>query len=273
MPDDFSPTDLLTRMLRYWPLVAVMMIAGGLTAWAICQARPALYESQAVITFSFNLARTGALTEKDEDYAMGAAATIMSTNPVSAAVVESARRNDILLPANPLNQSVFLERKSFRLAIRVRLPDAQAAAWVANAWAQRAYQELSTAAGHAEKAETLRIYQDSLVGCLNQLVVTGPVTAECPLKNLADVQRELQAGETLLAAEKAAARGFMPFLVFNPPDPAVPAARPAQFDQNALVLAGIMIGFVLSILVIASDLPHTLALRLPHAAPRAQTRP
>jgi hypothetical protein len=61
----------------------------------------------------------------------------------------------------------------------------------------------------------------------------------------------------------------MPFLVFNPPDQAVAAAHPAQFDQNSLVLAGIFIGFLLAILVIAADLPHTLASRLPHAAPRA----
>lgn len=272
MPDDFSPIDLLTRMLRYWPLVALMMVIGGLTAWGIHQVRPALYESQAVFTFAFNLARTGAMTEKDEDYAMGTAAAIMSASPVSAPVVEQARQRGIGLEPDPLNRSVFLERKSYRWIIRVRLPDAKAAAFVANAWAQSAYHELAAAAGHAERAETLRIYQAGLVGCLNEWVVTGPAVAECPLKSLADVQRELQSTENELKQERAAARGFMPYLIFNSPDPAIPAIQPAQFGQNSLVLSGIFIGFLLSIWLIATDLPHILALRFHYAASRTEPR-
>lgn len=249
-----------------------MMITGGLVAWGIHQAQPALYESRAVFTFAFNLARTGTLTEKDEDYAMGAAAAIMASSPVRASVIEQARQRGIALEPNPLNRSVFLERKSYRWTVRVRLPDAQAAAWVANAWAQHAYQALDAAAGHAERAEMLRMYQASLVSCVSEMVASGPAAAGCPLQNLAEVQRELRSSGAAIDQERMAAGGFMPYLLFNPPDPALPADQPAQFGQNSLVLAGILIGFLLSILVIVTDLPHILALRLPYAAPRAAPR-
>ena len=272
MPDDFSPTDLLARMLRDWPLVALMMVIGGLTAWGVHQFRPALYESQAVFTFAFNLARTGAMTEKEEDYAMGAAAAIMTTSPIPETVVGQARLRGIPLEPNPLNRSVFLERKSYRWTIRVRLPDPQAAAFVANAWAERATQELVAAASHAERTETLRSYQASLVNCLNEMVMTGPAIAECPLKSLADVQRELQTTGNEIEQERAAARGFMPYLLFNPPDQAVPATQPVQFGQNSLVFSGIFIGLLLSILAIATDLPHILALRFHNASSRAEPR-
>ena len=264
--------DLLARMLRYWPVVALMMIVGGLAGWAIHQLRPPLYESQASFTFAFNLARTGLLTEKEEDYAMGAAAAIMTTAPIPELVISQAGQQGITLDPYPLNRSVFLERKSFRWIIRVRLPDPQAAAFVANAWAEAAHQQLKAAVRHAEQAELLRTSQEGLVACLKEMVASGPAAARCSLQTLAEVQRELQATSGAYEAERIGARGYMPYLIFNPPDRAVPGVQPVQFGANGMVLAGVGIGFLLALFAVLADLPQQLATRIHRVAPRTEHR-
>ena len=122
MTDDFSPTGLLARMLRDLLLVMQMMVIGGLTVLGIHQFRPAFYESQAGFTFAFILERTGAMTEKEEYYAIGVAPAIMTASPVPETVADQVRQRGIALEPIPLNRVVFLECKSYRWAIRARLP-------------------------------------------------------------------------------------------------------------------------------------------------------
>jgi len=274
MPDAFSPYDFMARMLRYWKLVILMMIVGGLAGWLIHLSQPPLYESQAAISFAFNVARYGPLPQMDEDHAMGAAGAIIATSPVPEYVYQQALQHDIGdLDEYPVGQSVFVERKSYQWVVRVRNRDPQAAAFIANTWAQRAYQELLTVSQHAERAESLRNYLNGLESCLERMAVTEPATAQCSLGELPDLLSQMQATGAQLYNEQALGRGFLPYLIFNPPGQAVPADQPDQFGTNSLVLAGILIGFILAILFVAADLPLILAKRMRHAPANAEPRP
>lgn len=62
------------------------------------------------------------MTEKEEYYAMDVAAAIMTASPVPETVADQVRQRGIALKPNPLNRVVFLECKSYRWKIRVRLP-------------------------------------------------------------------------------------------------------------------------------------------------------
>ena len=264
----------MARMLRYWKLVILMMIVGGLTGWLIHLSQPPLYESQASITFAFNVARFGELTQNDEDHAMGAAGAIMAISPVPEYVYQQALQHGIQgIDEYPVGRSVFIERKSFQWVIRVRNPDAQAAAFIANTWAQRAYQELLNVAQHAERANALRIYLNSLESCLERMAVTEPATAQCELGSLADLQKQMNVTGAEFYNEQVSGRGFMPYLIFSQPSQAVPAQRPGQFGSNTMALAGVLIGFILAIFFVAADLPLNLAKRISHAPASAEPRP
>ncbi len=274
MPEAFSPYDFMAHMLRYWKLVILMMIVGGLTGWLIHLSKPPLYESQSSISFAFNVTRYGPLPQIDEDAAMGAVGTIIATSPVPEFVYQQALHNGIHdLDPFPVGRSVFIERKSYQWVIRVRNPDPQAAAFIANSWAQRAFQELQVVSQHAERADALRIYLQSLESCLERMVVTEPSTAQCSLGSQADLLRLLQTVGAEFLTEQSLGRGFLPYLLFNPPGQAAPAIQPDQFGSNTLVLAGILIGFLLAILVVAADVPLALAKRMQHAPASVEPRP
>ncbi len=264
----------MARMLRYWKLVILMMIVGGLTGWLVHLSHPPMYESQASISFAFNVVRYGPLPQVDEDVAMGAAGTIISTSPVPEYVYQLALEQGINDPDPfPVGRSVFIERKSYQWVIRVRNPDPQAAAYIANTWAQRAYQELLTASQHAERANSLRIYLDSLESCLERVAVTAPATAQCSVGGLNDLLSLMQTTGAELFNEQVLGRGFLPYLIFNVPDKAVAAQQPDQFGSNSMVLAGILAGLLLAILFVAVDVPLILAKRIHHATASAEPRP
>lgn len=260
----------MARTLRYWKLVILIMIVGGLTAYGVHLTQPPLYQSQATISFAFDVNRFGHLTAAEEDQAMGAAGEIIASSSVSQFTSDKARQQGFTLDPFPVGSSVFVERKSYLWAVRVRDPNPAAAAFIANTWAQRAYSELLSASAHAEKADALFNYLQSLESCLQRMPVTGPADAQCSLRSLADLQQQLATTGVDYANERTLGRGFLPYLIFNVPDQAVAAAQPLQFGQNTMVLAGVLAGFVLAILMIAADLPLILAKRIRNAATGAQ---
>lgn len=274
MTEDFSTLDLLSRVLRYWKLVILMMIVGGLAGWAYHLTQPQLYQSDATISFAYNVARFGYLTEFQQDSAMGAAGFIIESSPVPEYVYDQARQRNISIDPYPVDRTVFIERKLNNWIVRVRNQDPQAAAFIANTWAQRGYQALLDAQLHAERANTLRIYMENLTSCLEQTSAAGPATAQCSVNSLADLQKELQSTGVEYTNELNQGRGFVPFMLFNPPDKAVAALQPDQFGRNTLILAGVLIGLLLSIYAVAADLPNILAKRIRHAsASKASSQP
>jgi hypothetical protein len=272
MPSDFSPYDFLARTLRYWMLVILIMVVGGLAAYLLHLSLPPLYESQAGISFAFNVNRFGHLTAAEEDQAMGAAGNIMSSASVIQFTVDQAALHGYTLDAAPLNQSVFIERKSYQWVVRVRNPDPQAAAFIANTWIQRAYQELQDASSHASKAEALFNYLESLDTCLQRTSAVGPAAGQCSLGGLAGLQNELQTTGAQYDSERTLGRGFLPYLIFDAPDTAPVPGGALQYSRNSMVLAGILIGFLLAIGIVAADLPLTLAKRIRNAPTGAEPR-
>ncbi len=272
MPSDFSPTDFLARCLRYWKLVILIMIFGGLAAFLVHLTLPPLYESQAAISFAFNVNRFGHLTAAEEDQAMGAAGGIIASDSVIQYTASQARQKGYTLEQAPLNRVVFIERKSYRWVVRVRDPNPEAANFIANTWAQGAYRELQDAAGHAVRAEALYDYLQSLDTCLQRMAVTDPAPAQCSLSGLADLQKELATTGAQYDSERSLGQGFLPYLIFDFPETASVPGGPLQYSQNLMVLAGILIGFLLAVGSVAADLPLTLAKRIRNAATDAEPR-
>ena len=93
------------------------------------------------------------------------------------------------------------------------------------------------------------------------------------MSGLPDLQNQMQATGAELYNEQVLGRGFLPYLIFNAPNEAVPIYQPDQFGTNTMVLAGILAGFLLAIFFVAADVPLTLAKRLHHAPASAEPHP
>ncbi len=258
---DYSPLEIVKRSLNAWPLVALLVFLGGLAGLLVFSLRQPLYESRIEFTFSIDYARTGVLTDVEEDQALEAAGDVLGSSAVMEAVLSSAARQNISLTLAGLQSAAVRERSGSAWRVRIRRPDAREAAWLANAWGEQAEKALADAVGHAVAVDGLSRYLDALESCLSRSVASEPVQAACPYSQLSEIQSRLAETGAAIHKEKLASQGLMPGLGFQWTEKAVPAAKPAVYGRGSLILGGALMGFVLSIALAAGGRPFSLRKR------------
>ncbi len=261
MNEDFSPLDTLESALHHWWVVTLMMILGAGAGWAIHRFQPPVYEARASIAVAIDFTHTGAMTDVEEDYAIGIVGDVIGSTAVMEFVAEDAQQAGYAGSAAGLAQNTYMERYNNIWTLLVRDPDPQAAAWLANRWAQVAYSTLGDAQSHALAADRLSRLQDSLASCLEQSVATGPAQALCNLDHLDTIQADLAKIGSTLNQEQLASQGILPYVTFTLPETAQTPNRPVIYGQGAMMLAGALIGLALSLWGIYLRLPTRLAHR------------
>lgn len=242
MNSDFSPLEKIQVVLRTWWLVAVLMILGGAGGVLVHQLRAPRYEARIEFTFAIDFARTGLLTDVEEDQALEAAGDILTSAEVLEQVAAQAA-----LPAAELQQSVTRERTASTWRIRFQRADPQEAARIANLWGEAALQALSDSYRNAITVEGLSRYLDSLESCIAVSTAVEPVQPLCSYQNLADLQQRIEEAGQELHAAKIASRGMMPGLGFQWTEKAFVPERPILYGRGSLVLAGALIGLVAAV--------------------------
>ncbi len=247
----FFPLDTLENALRSWWVVVLVMLLGACAGWVVHRLHPPIYEAQSAITVAIDFTHTGQLTDVEEDYAIGVVGDVIGS------VVDPGNPASAVAPT----QNTTLERYNNTWTLRVRDRDPQAAAQLANRWAQAAYSALTDAHSHALAADRLIRIQDSLQSCLEQSVASGPVQAVCALNNLDTIQTDLVDMGAVLQQEQLASQGILPYTTFALTGTAEPPTSPAIYRQGQMVLAGALIGLVLAIWGVYLRLPARLARR------------
>lgn len=242
---EYSPLEALKRTIKFWPLVALVTLLGGLAGMLVFSLRQPLYESRIEFTFNIDYARTGVLTDVEEDQALEAAGDVLGSSAVMQSALEAAAGQGVSLGLAELQAAATRERAGSTWRVRIRSPRSETAALLANAWGEAASQALSEASRHAVNVEGLSRYLDTLESCLASAAAVEPVQALCANDRLADIQARLAETGAAIHAEKIAGQGMMPGLGFQWTEKAVPAARPVVYGRGSLALAGALIGFVL----------------------------
>lgn len=142
-----------------------------------------------------------------------------------------------------LRRSTRLEARLSRWTFIGSHQDPEAAALLANAWAESAQGALSEALDHAWRAVEL---QDGVLfpNCIQ--VLHGPSQDElweCFIRGSnIDPSRVAE-----LRAEIAAAHGVSPMISHDPVERAMPPAAPTSYDRGSLVLAGALVGVIAAV--------------------------
>ena len=78
--------------------------------------RPPLYEAQAALGFAFDVTRTGATTDAEEDHVMGMVGFIIGNSPVPEQVTAAVAAQGVVYDRFAPEQVIFLERRQYRYA-------------------------------------------------------------------------------------------------------------------------------------------------------------
>lgn len=261
MEQGFSPIDTLERTLKNWWIVVLMMLLGAGAGWGVHRIRPAQYEARAAISVAIDFIRTGALTDVEEDYAIGVVGDVIGSAEVMDAVFADARQKGYAESVAGLKQAVYPERHNHTWVLRVRHPDPQAAAWLANRWGEAASVTLDEALGHALAADSLVRRLDALESCLARSVTAGPVQAVCNPDGLAQTQAEMARLNAALKEEQLGSQGMLAYSTFTLTETAQPPARPVLYRTGQMMLSGALIGLLISIWLAYLRLPERLTER------------
>lgn len=253
----YVPRDDLAAALRWWWLIALFMIVGGCLGWLIHLIEPPVYETRAVLSTTINFARTGDLTDSEEDFAFGIVGDVITSPAVLDKTVTAAEAVGLPINKDDLKNDLYAERTDTDWYFRVRHHDPQMAAAIANLWSEQAYNTLTAALQHAILAESLQRRADRLAGCIEQ-VDLAPVTAVCQELDFALVQQNLTDTSKQAVAELEASLGVSPAMTFLLSERAEIPSEPSRGGQNTLILAGSLAGLVVGLAAVLSHFPDRL---------------
>jgi uncharacterized protein involved in exopolysaccharide biosynthesis len=239
---EISPRETLEIVFRRWWFIILMTVLGGLAGWSFHFFNPPVYEATSLVTVNMDFQKRE-LTQYEEDYAFDSAGGISMGDDVENRVVAEAKIRGLSIELNQLKQQMFIERKQSLFELHIRNQDPQIAAQLANIWAEKFYEALNEALGHAIRADQIQAQIDAING---NLPATGsPVLspeAQTTLKTLSDE----------LLQEQQSSQGIISIMKFAITGSASVPSKPVLNYLASLVLAGASIGFIVSLWVVNS---------------------
>jgi uncharacterized protein involved in exopolysaccharide biosynthesis len=150
--EEFVPFNQFTRLTRFWWVVVLLAIIGGVAGLIIHQLRPPVYEAQAVFMASIDFnkidlskvnqesATPYSFSQYDEDISL--AMVEASLREVAPQVAAFAQQNGIPGDTSSLLAQTTIEREHAYWMIRYRNPDPALAQKVVNYWAQTGFSDM-----------------------------------------------------------------------------------------------------------------------------------
>jgi uncharacterized protein involved in exopolysaccharide biosynthesis len=138
---EFVPVENLKRMLKFWWLVLLLSIAGGIFGFIIHRQKPPLYEAKVVFMASIDFNKLPpppyTLTQYDEDITLVLVevAIRQSLPTVSGYVLD----NHLMTDPDLVHDQSSIERQNAYWELRFRYSDPVVAQNVTNYWAQQAF--------------------------------------------------------------------------------------------------------------------------------------
>ncbi|HEX7556240.1 MAG TPA: hypothetical protein VF338_06420 [Leptolinea sp.] len=246
---NFSLVEFLQIFLHGWKILAVGVIIGGIAGLAASALLKPEYETTAVYSFSFDLARTGLLTDIEEDQAMEIAGDLINSTDVLKDTIARAGEMGIVINF-PDNPSIFqTERRFNQWLLKIRWNDQVTAAKLANLWGEAARSAFVKAQQSATKADAIQRYILSLESCFQQSTSGLPAQPLCQVSNRVELQSEMQKSGEDLQKWREESRGIFPGLNFVWSQEAQIPTAPVQHTRGSLVLAGGLTGLLAAAII------------------------
>lgn len=250
MNSEFAPLDHFRDLLRFWWVIVLLGIAGGVFGYEINQTRTPVYESKAVFTVSLDFVQTGLLTDVEEDQAINAVTDAIGSTNVMQMVVDSLKTKNLDISLDELQGIATVDRQGFQIAIHANLADAQKAKDIADTWATIANTTVQNAIKQASSVDALERQLNDIETCLQQATATEPAFPPCQILDQASLLTSLDQAETSLADAKAQSLGIISAIsVELSQKPQLPTI-PRIYNRNVMVMGGALLGILAGIILV-----------------------
>jgi hypothetical protein len=260
--NDFSPQDAFDRTLRFWWVVAITMVIGGLLGWSLSFLFPPVFE--AIANYQVKLDEEALLAQmvsQKPDAELDYITREKYLSPVELMFYKKEIRDDLAEQAqiaglnyspDQFNVSDFnLDRRGWSWAVVVRNRDAETAAKLANLWLQVVDRRLSQLREQSVKAHALNISIRTLASCFDgRDLAEANRCAGTSYANSEEAATNLQALESQYASISGASEGISELVTFEVINLAQVPAHAVLYRTGMLALVGSLLGLIAGVFII-----------------------
>lgn len=244
-----SIKHLIERLLKFWWLIIILAIIGGISGFLLASAISPRYEAVARLSTSIDYSISPNIEDYQEDRIIQDVGFLIISDEVLRNTRQALSLEGIDISEEETREMFYIERLDDLWTLRVTNPDPRLAAKMANAWLAEAYGHIDRAFQHAITAAALATYIDSLDQCLYADPEEAENFALCKMNSIEAVAAEIQEKSETLTEELRKSRTIYPALRYNIISEA-PVPQEATYQtRGILTFSGALLGGVAAMLV------------------------
>lgn len=250
--EDFYLSDLARRGIRYWWIVILLMVLGGVTGSLISFLRHPVYESTGVITTVIDFAYAGRLSDYEEDHLVTAIGDIIQSDTVLNEVDKESIKQGLTSAPEEVLSHLAAFRQGYRWELSSRYDDPITAQAVNRIWMQAALHSLEQLRLDSITAIAELNNQAGIENCFQQAVILDPSSPFCSVEEINQLRSQIDQLDTSLSDRSLLTRllaSRISFQVVKEPD--LPS-KPAYLGRNLAALAGAGIGLLAALILFLS---------------------
>lgn len=245
--DDIVPSDILKRAMRWWWLIALFMIAGGVLGVLLVKLQKPWYESQASITTSIDFAFAGRLNEDEEDYLILTIGDVINSSPVLEEVRKQAASREIIITDDDLQTRFTKARQGYRWEITVRDHDPEIAQTLTQFWVEAADTALEELHQNTINSMMVQSAQLALQNCFSQIVIVEPSSAYCSVENIDSIRASMASSSNNEAIPALPETILLSKIRSEISDNAYLPGGAVVFNRNLSALMGVFCGLLVGL--------------------------
>jgi hypothetical protein len=256
-PGDFYISAVIRRMMHFWWLIPVLMIAGGILGYLFSRLQKPVYESTAVITTVIDYAYAGRITDFEEDHVINAIGDVIVSDDVMNAVWRDAEESGLLAESSLLRKNLTLSRQGYRWELSSRSNDASTARSLNQLWLDYAVNALERIRQDSIYAMAEFTAQEEVITCFSQSVVMDPSSPFCGVDEMKVLQENLASLPDSEQKDSLSSRLLFSRITYQVTrEPDLPAA-PVHNRGNVAGFTGAIAGLITSIFILVFGFPRT----------------
>lgn len=253
---DLDLYDLTQRMMRWWWVIVIFAIAGGLAGFLISRVQKPVYESDSVITTTIDYAYAGRLNDYMVDHLITAVGDVIDSSQVIDKVLEEAAVAGIDLSHEAIKEGLTKSRQGYRWVLSSRFHDPKLAVQINQLWLSTAVDALEELRLSSLQTLDKFAYQHAVESCFSQAVILDPSSAYCTVKNFQQLRLDIKenyqngSGQSLVNQFQISKISFQVTQTPSIPD------EPVLHNTNLATAAGCAAGLILAMIFFLSGYPR-----------------